>query len=459
VKLPQYLKRSPMTGTFSFRIAVPLNLREAAGKRELKKALKTDSPSKALAMAMRLHDDAKALFEKLQSTAAEATPQALYEAANAWAANQGFDPTQPISRNPDDGMAIARDMVADTLSESVKAGKATAFDEFKLDALRGDLKRPVPTFRDAVTLYLKERNDPKMRTTTEHNIFEQMVRRYENYLLASLKKDKPLTEFTRKDGRDFRDFLQAPMVPGDGEKSKALKPASVDKAIRIIRAIFNHAVLEWELNIPNPFAKLTVLDHVSAKDKRRSFTPEELTQYLVAAEGMNDEAKHCTILMAFTGARTAEITGLEIDDVRLDAPIPHLILRPNSTRPSLKTGGISKRVIPLLGDGLIAAQQAIAKADMTKPKTPLFTRYGKPRGEDVLSALQNKLIRKKLKIADPKLTAYSTRHLMKDRLRNALVAPDLQDAIMGHSKGQTSEGYGDGFWLPKLKDALTSAVT
>jgi hypothetical protein len=57
-------------------------------------------------------------------------------------------------------------------------------------------------------------------------------------------------------------------------------------------------------------------------------------------------------------------------------------------------------------------------------------------------------------ISDKRLTAYSTRHTLKDKLRNAMVAPDLQDAIMGHSKGQTSEGYGDGYWLSRLDEAL-----
>lgn len=48
---------------------------------------------------------------------------------------------------------------------------------------------------------------------------------------------------------------------------------------------------------------------------------------------------------------------------------------------------------------------------------------------------------------------------MKDKLRNALILPDVQDAILGHSRGQVSEGYGEGYWLPVLKDALVKALS
>jgi hypothetical protein len=53
--------------------------------------------------------------------------------------------------------------------------------------------------------------------------------------------------------------------------------------------------------------------------------------------------------------RLSEATGLAIDDIVLDAEIPHLIIRPHPWR-RLKTKG-SHRTIPLVGFSLWSAKQ------------------------------------------------------------------------------------------------------
>ena len=458
--LPNYLKRSGKKGNFSFRISVPEALRQTIGRREIKKSLKTSDPRKAMLMAMALYDDSQRLFNSSRSKdSQEATPIELYEQSVQWLKGLGVNKIEmeyPQTAK-EESEAAGRLAVADSLIDKVQDGEGTALDGYKIEALQGTIERPVPSVKDAVNLYLKERNGEAARAKANNLTFNQMIRRYESYLLASLEEDRLLTSVNRADARAFRDYLVGQKDKRSTRKGfkKALKPGSINKAIQIISAIFTVAIREWELKAINPFTGLKVEETENQRDKRRSFTDAELTAYLSALDRVNIQAKQCAILMVYTGARTGEIGGLEAQDVHLEGQIPHIIIRPNGVR-QLKTPS-SKRTIPLIGEALNAAKVALGAIPKGQPVAPLFARYGKPRGQDGLSAVLMKVIRDKMKIADPKLVAYSARHTMKDKLRNALVQPDLQDAIMGHTRGQVSEGYGDGYWLPRLSEALLLA--
>ncbi|MDA9009455.1 tyrosine-type recombinase/integrase, partial [Alphaproteobacteria bacterium] len=61
-----------------------------------------------------------------------------------------------------------------------------------------------------------------------------------------------------------------------------------------------------------------------------------------------------TSLLVNTGMRPVEAIGLELDDIFLDHPVPHVHVRRNSTR-GLKTDH-SERLLPLLGVSLDAAK-------------------------------------------------------------------------------------------------------
>jgi integrase len=131
-----------------------------------------------------------------------------------------------------------------------------------------------------------------------------------------------------------------------------LKPESINRSLQAIVAVFNHAIREYQLDVKNPFSGLYVDDHEAKGEKRHSFTDEQLEAYLTAAsETLNSEAMHCTVLMAYTGARTDEIAGLEVQDVALndDEETPHIFIRPNQTRPKLKSVKLHGIRTPLWG--------------------------------------------------------------------------------------------------------------
>lgn len=239
--------------------------------------------------------------------------------------------------------------------------------------------------------------------------------------------------------------------------AKGLKKTSINKIIKSISAIIKNIILELELDAKNPFIGLTFPQEDTKRDLRAPFSELELHCYLTEAkEHINEEAYYCTVLQAYTGARTEEITGLEINDVKTNVEIPHLIIRKNSIRPNLKTGIKSERLVPLIGEALELVIIAIEYAKKIN-EIALFPRYAKRRGSDSLSAVQMKLIRSRVS-KNPKLTAYSTRHRMKDLLRNAGVEEKIQLEILGHSSSQAPDSYGSGYWLPVLKEAMQKAL-
>ena len=152
--------------------------------------------------------------------------------------------------------------------------------------------------------------------------------------------------------------------------------------------------------------------------------------------------------LADTGARLAEIVGLEVID--LDKQNSSIWIRPNSHR-SLKTKN-SARLIPLSPRALTLLAPLTEGQDGTNP---IFPAYSKPRGNDLASAMLMKRLRKV--VADKKKTIHSLRHRMKDRLRNSDCPEPLSLAILGHSRNTIAENYGSGYSLEKMREAMTRA--
>ena len=69
---------------------------------------------------------------------------------------------------------------------------------------------------------------------------------------------------------------------------------------------------------------------------------------------MNDDLRHLLAMLLDTGMRLSEAAGLHVTDIHLDRELPYVEVRPNKAR-RLKTAN-SKRIIPLVGNSLWAAQ-------------------------------------------------------------------------------------------------------
>jgi len=147
--------------------------------------------------------------------------------------------------------------------------------------------------------------------------------------------------------------------------------------------------------------------------------------------------------------RLSEAAGLHMDDIRLDAEIPHVIVQPHAWR-SLKTAA-SERKIPLVGASLWAAQRIVPQATNPVFAFPRYNRSGQTNGNSASAALNKWL---KSYVPDG-CSVHSFRHSIRDRLRAVNCPSDMIDQIGGWSSGKIGEGYGDGFNLHHLHKSIS----
>ena len=90
-----------------------------------------------------------------------------------------------------------------------------------------------------------------------------------------------------------------------------------------------------------------ITDDEARRDKRQEeVLPEEQGIFIKnVMDNEADELKLLVQIMNATGARNSEVTGLELNDVKLDAEIPNIKYRDNSTRLLDKKG--LERSVPI----------------------------------------------------------------------------------------------------------------
>lgn len=148
-------------------------------------------------------------------------------------------------------------------------------------------------------------------------------------------------------------------------------------------------------------------------------------------------------LLEGTGCRLAEVAGLRVEDVDTSSQFPHIRVTWHENR-RVKTQA-SIRSVPLVGDALEAAKEALA---LPREGNMVFPSYGRDRGPDAASAALMKHLRR---VTDnPKHVVHSLRHNMKDSLILAEVSSLDQNLILGHALGGVGDRvYGGG--LAKLR--------
>jgi integrase len=303
----------------------------------------------------------------------------------------------------------------------------------------------VPTIKEAAEAYLAINAKDSKRKPDSQKKYDQRVWRA---IEALGKPDALITDFNRLRARRHKEALE--------KSNPGWKTATLNKTIGVLSAVFNLTIREYELSMMNPWAGLKD-EVIDQQESRRSFTPEELTSYVEGLAKLNSEARLIGLLMVHTGCRTMEVAGITHDELQLQHNTPHLQLRPNQIRP-LKNKQ-SKRDVPLIDKALDELRPYLVKHKSDDPKAPVFPRYGRDGGMDAVSKLLNNVIRGRLKILDPTLVAYSTRHTMKDKMRTIKAAAELQNSILGHGKRTEADNYGEGELLRHLLEELVKANT
>jgi len=300
-------------------------------------------------------------------------------------------------------------------------GEVVPTPQIELQPLREPLK---PTWEDAKKFYIAERVagsdfSRKKRINRLNAITRKMT--------EALGEIPALPDWTVDHAYAVRDHLL---------RSGKVKASTVRRELNDIKGIFSLYKDKKARTMINPFERLELPKNAEGqKDDRDPLPAQVLTAVRsLILEKANPDLKLIWRLLEATGCRLAEITGLRTEDVDLSGETPHLRIIGHDRR-RLKNKS-SEREVPLVGDGLIAAAEALETA---RGKHFLFERYSGDTGPNTASQSMMKWLRKVS--SDRRHTVHSLRHNMADRCDIAGVDPTDKAAILGHMSGSASERY------------------
>jgi len=284
------------------------------------------------------------------------------------------------------------------------------------------------SLQDAKTMYARDKRMPENEVVR----LDRITRRLEG-ALGPLNK-VTLEGLRRDHGRRYMD-LMLKTTKSDGHP---LSVATCFKESKIIAAMVNHAMREGDIDAKNPFTGLPWPKDTGPKVNKKLPLQNDLIESVEERlkDGRTKELPVLWQLLKGTGMRLGEAAGLCHEDIVLDAETPHVLVRPNAIR-DLKTTS-SNRSVPLTGDTLTAAEEALEGVSSGEP---VFARYARDRGADAASAALMKAIRMETK--DKRLTVHGLRHRVSDKLRDAGAPVEVRHGFLGHSSTAIAEStYG-----------------
>ncbi len=239
--------------------------------------------------------------------------------------------------------------------------------------------------------------------------------------------DKDICLYTKADANAFRDSLI----------NRGLAGSSMTRVFGTVRSIINFAASEIGIDLTNPFGKV-YYDRNAGVEARTPLPFEEIQVIQAQCHELDDDLRWLVALVSDTGMRLAEAAGLLKEDIRLDDPVPHVIIREHPWR-RLKTSG-SSRLVPLVGEALWAAGRVDRSVVEARFAFPRYNK-GEQTNANSASASLNKWIRTSQL---SKGTMHSFRHSMRDRLRAVECPADVVDQIGGWQTEGVGHGYGSG---------------
>jgi integrase len=215
------------------------------------------------------------------------------------------------------------------------------------------------TLADAVSRYLEARRPP-VKAVSETQLalrqFEQVVGR------------KAIAAVTRDDAHRFIEYLSNQKVGGKtvGSVVRHLSEQSIGKRVRLLARAINHArdrgVFEGENVLSGiKVGAYTKQTDIAVMPTKRRLQVTEINAVLshpwftgcASATDIYNPGNHrldgaeywVPIVALFTGCRAGELGGLKLNEVVLDGPHPHFIIRNNEYR---RTKSKRARCVPIL---------------------------------------------------------------------------------------------------------------
>ncbi|WP_400088831.1 tyrosine recombinase XerC [Yoonia sp. R78084] len=280
---------------------------------------------------------------------------------------------------------------------------------------------------EAVAIYLKLKGQG--RPVTFHRTAERSC----GYVI-DVCGDKDITSYTKADANAFRDNLI----------DRGLAGSSITQVFGTVRSVISFSASEIGIEFTNPFGKV-YYDRNAGVEGRVPVPIDAIRTIQTECRKLDDDLRWLVALVSDTGMRLAEAAGLMKDDIKLDDPIPHVVVQEHPWR-RLKTSG-SSRIVPLVGASLWAAQRL---HESVTDSQFAFPRYNK--GDQTNANSASATLNKWLKPHVPqKGTMHSFRHSIRDRLRAIECPADIVDQIGGWQTEGVGQSYGSGYPLEVLE--------
>lgn len=424
------------TGSIVYQRPVPRALLDRFPGKLIKHDLKTKDMVQAAKLVAALNKKYEALFAAMRNSD-DMSPPAVRARAEHLLKSYGV--TEGDTASPAADLLISH-------FESFLETYASGDEEAHRDAVPADFlppvelhalklmqgKKPTAVLSDALGVYLAEhdkRDDPK---------FTRYIRARFDELVA-FKGDVPLADFTKTDARTYVDALLA----------RDVKTTTVRRYVRGLAAVFSYWQQERDSSYPNPFAAVRIRGEGKDAKRRTPFDGPALQALYAQCRKADDPLRWIAALMIDTGARLAEVVGLALSDLQVDAEVPHVVFQPHPWRP-LDKSAESTRMVPLVGASLWAARRVVEAA--LPDQRFAFPSYTAPEQckANAVSAALNKWM--KLRGIDH--VNHELRHAIADRLRNVGCSIEVRYAIEGHAIGGVGAGYGYGHGLPIMQEWL-----
>lgn len=427
-------------GTIYFQRAIPEDLWERYGRKRVKVKLDTLDMRVAARLIERLNREVEATWKVMRAapkaTAATARQEAL-ELLDRYGLSPEGENDQAAKEAFYDSLELKREAHAkgdEWVYRDADGGEYLTPAEVEAAQLLAGTVKPVLT--DALTLYLR------LHPKGSERAFKLYAQRTFDGLVAVIQ-DMEIDDLSRDHAHRYVEAMI----------KKGLATASIRRQLNSIRAVFEMYWREQEIEKRNPFSLIPIKSEGKDAKRRIPFTAPELSKLGMLCRAKDDDVRHIVSMLADSGARLAEIVGLALDDIDLEAETPHVAIQPHPWR-SLKNVG-SERNVPLVGQALWAAKRIKANA---KPKQRFaFPRY--TDGTNAKSTHASNTISKWLRAQGLEHTAHDLRHTLTDRLRAVGCPEDIRLAVGGWATQGVGNKYGLGHglqmmgeWLAKIAD-------
>lgn len=453
-------------GRYRFRRRFPVDVREGVGWEFIRTS---DAPLSDVRL-LRWHSEQQAEFGKLVAGQRAltgdptGTPMELHKASRdrALALLEGVK-----GIDEDEARSILAEMTVAKYPEDPESGSRIGLsrvDAAMVNALMNpSAKSPLPTIDDAKRLYLQEKvGDPSTeRGRKNRNDVDRVFRLMKEALGERARR--PLTVWTDADAREVRDHMMQRTKAGAG--GAMVKPSSVRRELNVLASVWKVALKGFDLNkgmqAVNIFAGMNIPQegNWSEKDGRDPLPHPVIAamwhKLLHAQErrgGTLPQLRLIWRMLSGTGCRVSEIAGLRIKDVSLAGSYPHIRVSWHEERRVKNRASI--RSVPLFGDSLEAAEEAIALAEKGAGLFPRY--YGTGGGSRLSAALMKHLEVVRQGDEPAKQVVHSLRHNMADWLRLSRVETRTENLILGHALGGVgSRVYGGS---PADLELMTEAI-